>query len=185
MFLKDRMIRFFDLVSGLMALLILSPLILSIFLFLKMYQGDAIFRQERLGRYEKPFYLLKFRTMKHDTPQGRTSSIGGNYISTPGKFLRAWKLDELPQLVNIIRGDMGFVGPRPGLVIDQQLRDLRAANSLFTMRPGLTGVAQLMGVDMSTPKKLVRLDRLHFRHSGICACFVLCFKTLCFLFIRK
>jgi O-antigen biosynthesis protein WbqP len=120
--------------------------------------GPAVFRQVRLGRGEAPFTCLKLRTMRLGTPDAPSHDIGASAVTGIGRLLRRSKLDELPQLWNILKGEMSFVGPRPCLPTQTALIAARRNRGLFTIRPGVTGVAQVAGVDMSDPERLAALD---------------------------
>lgn len=120
--------------------------------------GPAIFRQVRVGKGERHFVLYKLRTMSPDTGDRASHEVTASQITKTGRVLRKTKLDELPQLFNVFRGDMSFVGPRPCLPSQHELISQRAQRGVFKARPGITGPAQLMGIDMSTPRKLAEVD---------------------------
>jgi O-antigen biosynthesis protein WbqP len=130
-------------------------------------QGPAILRQQRVGRYERPFACLKLRTMYANTPQAPSHETSSSAVTPVGRFLRRLKLDELPQLINIIRGDMSFVGPRPCLPTQTALIEARRRYGLQAIRPGITGVAQVRGVDMSDPERLAALDATYLEDMSI------------------
>ncbi|MEL6436214.1 MAG: sugar transferase, partial [Pseudomonadota bacterium] len=113
------------------------------------------------------FTLLKLRTMAPDTPDLPTHLAGAARVSRVGQFIRKTKLDELPQIINVLAGDMSFVGPRPCLPTQTELIAARDAHGVFEMRPGVTGLAQVKGVDMSTPVLLAQWDALYFARSSI------------------
>jgi O-antigen biosynthesis protein WbqP len=119
---------------------------------------SPLFRQERVGRYQKPFVLVKFRTMRPETASVATHLADASSVTSFGQFLRRTKLDELPQLWNVLRGDMSLVGPRPCLFNQEELIAARAARRVFDARPGITGLAQVQGIDMSTPELLAETD---------------------------
>lgn len=120
--------------------------------------GPAIFRQKRVGRGLREFTIFKLRTMKTGTADLPSHVAGTTHMSRIGPFLRRFKLDELPQLLNVIRGDMSFVGPRPCLPSQSELIEERDRLGVFAIRPGITGVAQVLGYDMSNPQKLAQVD---------------------------
>ena len=120
--------------------------------------GSPLFRQERVGRYKKPFVLVKFRTMKKDTVSVASHLASSASITKFGHFLRRTKLDELPQLWNVLKGEMSLVGPRPGLFNQEELTQTREAKGVFNVRPGITGLAQVNEIDMSTPQLLAETD---------------------------
>lgn len=120
--------------------------------------APAIFRQVRVGRDRRLFALYKLRTMSTDTGDRASHEVSAAQITRVGHFLRRTKLDELPQLVNVLRGDMSFVGPRPCLQSQNVLIAERDRRSVYAIRPGITGPAQLAGIDMSTPVRLAEED---------------------------
>lgn len=121
-------------------------------------RGPSIFRQIRIGRHRKPFTLYKLRTMAVNTGDRASHEVSASQITKTGQFLRRTKLDELPQILNVLLGDMSFVGPRPCLPNQTQLIEARTELDVFDIRPGITGPAQLAGIDMSTPVELAKAD---------------------------
>lgn len=152
------MLRFFDVVFSLCGLLFGAPVLLVIYLVGLLDTGAPLFRQERVGRHQKPFTLVKFRTMRVGTASVASHLADATAITPLGQFLRRTKLDELPQLWNVLRGDMSLVGPRPGLFNQPELLQARQLHGVFEARPGITGLAQVSGVDMSTPELLAETD---------------------------
>ncbi|AWY01050.1 lipid carrier--UDP-N-acetylgalactosaminyltransferase [Marinomonas primoryensis] len=152
------MIRLLDLVFSLLGLVCGSPVLVVIYLIGLFDTGSPIFRQERVGRNMKPFVLVKFRTMSVDTASVASHLASTSSITKLGSFLRRTKLDELPQLWNVLKGEMSLVGPRPGLFNQQELLDEREVLNVFDARPGVTGLAQVSDIDMSTPKLLAQTD---------------------------
>jgi O-antigen biosynthesis protein WbqP len=152
------MIRILDLILSFFGLLFLTPLLILLFVVTWFDIGSPIFIQERVGRFQKRFFLIKLRTMPLDTNSVATHLVDTSKITDLGKFLRRTKLDELPQLWNVFRGDMSLVGPRPCLFNQEELIIERASRGVFCHRPGITGLAQVRGVDMSTPELLAELD---------------------------
>ena len=153
------MIRLFDLVFSLVGLVVGFPLLLILTVIGLFDTGSPIFRQVRVGRHQKPFTLVKFRTMKVDTISVATHLASSASITPFGSFLRKTKLDELPQLWNVLKGDMSLVGPRPGLFNQEELTEERAKRGVFDVRPGITGLAQVSEIDMSTPALLAETDQ--------------------------
>lgn len=151
--------RLFDFAVALLALPVVVPLVLVLCVAVRLDSpGPAIFRQVRVGRGEVPFVCLKLRTMRTGTRDAPSHEIGASSVTDIGRLLRRLKLDELPQLWNILVGEMSFVGPRPCLPTQIALIEARRARGLFAVRPGITGVAQVAGVDMSEPDRLATLD---------------------------
>lgn len=123
--------------------------------------GPAFFRQQRVGRGGRVFTLVKIRTMASGTPNVASHEVGTSYVTKVGAFLRRSKIDELPQIAAVLAGDMSFVGPRPCLPSQTDLIREREARGVYTVLPGITGPAQIAGVDMSTPVKLAEIDALY------------------------
>jgi lipopolysaccharide/colanic/teichoic acid biosynthesis glycosyltransferase len=142
-----------------MGLLLGSPVLLVIYLVNLFDTGSPLFFQERLGLYQKPFTLVKFRTMRPDTASVASHLADASVITPFGALLRRTKLDELPQLWNVLKGEMSFVGPRPCLLNQTELIHERAIRGVFDARPGITGLAQVNKIDMSTPKLLAETDQ--------------------------
>jgi O-antigen biosynthesis protein WbqP len=151
-------IRFFDVVFSAAGLVVGSPLLGLLWILGWLENRSPIFRQVRVGRHQQPFTLVKFRTMRLDTGNVPTHMVSAASVTPLGRFLRRTKLDELPQLWNVLLGDMSLVGPRPGLPSQTALTEARARAGIFEARPGITGLAQLQGIDMSTPEMLAEAD---------------------------
>lgn len=152
------MIRFFDVLFSFLGLIILSPLIFLIFLIGFFDIGSPLFLQKRVGVNQKSFELLKFRSMHIDSPSVATHLVSVNSITPFGRVLRKSKMDELPQLWNVLVGDMSLVGPRPNLLNQTELIEEREKRGVYTVRPGITGLAQIQKIDMSTPHLLADTD---------------------------
>ena len=150
--------RIIDVTAALLGLICLFPLLLLLLILGLFDSGSPIFRQQRIGRNKKSFTLIKFRTMKRDTASVATHLASASSITPFGAFLRKTKLDELPQLWNVLKGDMSLVGPRPGLANQSELTAAREYYGVFAVRPGITGLAQVNGIDMSTPELLAQTD---------------------------
>lgn len=152
------MLRILDLLFSLVGLVLGSPVLLLIYVVGLFDTGSPLFHQERVGRDQKPFVLVKFRTMRPDTASVASHLADASSITRLGVFLRRTKLDELPQLWNVLKGEMSLVGPRPCLFNQTDLINERAARGVFDSRPGITGLAQISNIDMSTPKLLAETD---------------------------
>lgn len=150
--------RFFDILFALCGLTLGAPVLFLLWLAGLVSIGSPLFRQARVGRHQRPFVLVKFRTMKPGTASVASHLVDAASITAWGRFLRRTKLDELPQLWNVLKGDMSLVGPRPCLCNQQELIAERAALGVFAARPGITGLAQISGIDMSTPRLLAETD---------------------------
>ncbi|WP_070970461.1 sugar transferase [Vibrio sonorensis] len=152
------MIRVLDFIFALVGLLFLWPVFLIICLVGYFDTGSPIFFQKRVGRHQRPFILIKFRTMPVETASVATHLVGASSVTKLGSFLRKTKLDELPQLINVLKGEMSLVGPRPCLFNQNELIEARQEKSVFDVRPGITGLAQINEIDMSTPELLAEWD---------------------------
>jgi O-antigen biosynthesis protein WbqP len=152
------LIRILDFSFSLLGLVLGSPVLLIIYLVGLFDTGSPVFRQERVGRNKKPFILIKFRTMSVNTASVASHLASTASITKMGGFLRKTKLDELPQLWNVLKGEMSLVGPRPGLFNQEELTAARESGGVFNVRPGITGLAQVNNIDMSTPELLAKTD---------------------------
>jgi len=159
--------RFFDIFFSAVGLIVASPLFAILAIAGWCETGSPLFRQTRIGRNKKPFTLVKFRTMQRDTDHVATHLANASAVTTVGKFLRRTKLDELPQLWNVLKGEMSLVGPRPCLSNQDELIREREALRVFDSRPGVTGLAQLKGIDMSVPKILAETDACMLASLGV------------------
>lgn len=159
---KNGLKRIFDFTVALFAFLLLSPFFILICLLIKLDSpGPILFKQRRIGKNKSEFLILKFRSMKIDTPKDQPTHLLSNpdaYITSLGKFLRRSSLDELPQLLNIIAGQMSIVGPRPALYNQYDLIVLRDEQNANSVRPGLTGWAQVNGRDELSLDVKAKLD---------------------------
>lgn len=153
------MIRLFDFLFSLLGLVCGFPILVLLTIIGFFDTGSPIFRQVRVGRNQKPFTLVKFRTMKVDTAHVASHLASASSITRFGHFLRRTKLDELPQLWNVLTGDMSLVGPRPGLFNQEELTAEREKRGIYNARPGITGLAQVNEIDMSTPRLLAETDQ--------------------------
>lgn len=175
---KFVIIRLFDFVFSLLGLILGLPVLLILTILGVFDTGSPIFRQERLGWHQKPFTLIKFRTMRVDTDSVATHLASNNSITKFGQFLRKTKLDELPQLWNVLKGEMSLVGPRPGLFNQEELTLERAKLNVFDVRPGITGLAQVNEIDMSTPALLAETDAKMINELSLSKYFLYIFQTL-------
>jgi lipopolysaccharide/colanic/teichoic acid biosynthesis glycosyltransferase len=141
-----------------LGLVLLSPILIVLLIIGYFDTGSPIFRQERVGRDKKPFRLMKFRSMHVNAPSVATHLANASSITPFGSFLRKSKLDEIPQLWNVLVGDMSLVGPRPNLFNQKELIHERDLRGVYSVRPGITGLAQINKIDMSTPQFLADTD---------------------------
>lgn len=171
----------FDFVFSLLGLVVGFPVLLVLTIVGLFDTGSPVFRQVRVGRHQKPFTLVKFRTMKVDTASVATHLASSASITRFGHFLRRTKLDELPQLWNVLKGEMSLVGPRPGLFNQEELTAERAKRGVFDARPGITGLAQVNEIDMSTPTLLAETDQKMIQSLTV----VDYFKYICMTVVGK
>lgn len=172
------MIRVFDIFFSLLGLVLLSPIILILLLVGLLDTGSPIFCQERVGLNQVPFKLLKLRSMHLNTKSVATHLVQVSSITKWGAFLRKSKLDEIPQLVNVLIGDMSFVGPRPNLFNQTELIEERTKHGVYSRRPGITGLAQIQKIDMSTPSLLAETDQKMIKQLNLVNYFKFIFLTI-------
>lgn len=154
------MIRILDFFFSLLGLIFTLPFLVILFIIGLFDTGAPIFLQKRVGRNKKPFTLIKFRTMNVDTASVASHLASSSSITPFGHFLRKTKLDEVPQLWNVLKGEMSLVGPRPNLFNQKELINERDTLGIYNVRPGITGLAQVNNIDMSTPQLLAETDAL-------------------------
>ena len=172
------MIRILDVIISIFSIALLSPLLILVYVIGLFDTGKPIFIQKRLGRNQNVFDLIKFRTMSLNTASVGTHEVNPASITRFGKFLRKSKIDELPQLINVIIGDMSLVGPRPCLPNQDKVIEARDINNVFSVRPGVTGLAQINKIDMSTPILLASTDNDMITNYSIKNYFYYIFLTL-------
>lgn len=172
------MLRVLDIVLSTLGLLLALPLMMVLYVIGLFDTGAPLFRQVRVGRHQHPFILVKFRTMTTDTQSVATHLANPATVTKMGGLLRRTKLDELPQFWNVLKGDMSLVGPRPCLFNQEALITERAVRGVFDVRPGITGLAQVQGIDMSTPQLLAETDAYMLKNLSVTAYFRYVFKTV-------
>ena len=154
--------RIFDAFFGVLLLICLSPLMLVLAIWIKLdSKGPVLFKQERVGRNGKRFTIYKFRSMSDDEPHQMATSefdTALSYITRSGQLMRKTSLDELPQLVNVVKGEMSFIGPRPLIPKEEKVLRLRHANGAESLAPGITGLAQVRGRDEVTDTQKANYD---------------------------
>lgn len=172
------MIRCFDFCFAFAGLIILTPILIVLIIIGFFDTGSPFFVQERVGKNKKAFKLIKFRSMFLNTKSVATHLASASFITKHGKFLRASKLDELPQLLNVLLGDMSLVGPRPNLFNQEELIQERDKLEVYKLKPGITGLAQINNIDMSTPELLARTDAEMIANYGVQTYFTYIFATI-------
>ncbi|MBR3781157.1 MAG: sugar transferase [Clostridia bacterium] len=173
--------RAFDFTVSLLLIIILFPLFLLISLIVLIDAGSpVIFRQYRVGKDNKLFYIFKFRTMRRGVKNVATANLKNSekFITRSGRFLRKTSLDELPQLVNVLLGDMSFVGPRPLIPEEKEIRALRKKYNVYSVRPGITGWAQINGRDNLTDEEKALFDKEYIDKQSIWFDIKILFRTV-------
>lgn len=153
------MTRIIDFLAALLGLILLWPVLLIVTIIGLFDTGSPIFVQERVGRHKRPFKLIKFRTMTVETKSVASHLASSASITKLGNFLRKTKIDELPQLINVVKGEMSLVGPRPNLFNQEELIAERDTLGVYSVLPGITGLAQVQNIDMSMPALLAKTDK--------------------------
>lgn len=162
------MLRLLDFSIALTGLIFIFPVLLILVILGLFDTGVPLFCQERLGKNQRPFTLYKLRSMRENTISVASHLSNPDDITSFGRFLRRTKLDEIPQLLNVLRGDMSIVGPRPGLANQPDLTKARQKLGVFCVLPGITGLAQIKGIDMSMPEFLAKTDALMIKNMSVC-----------------
>ena len=170
--------KLLETLTALIGLCLVSPFLILIAAIGFFDTGSPIFIQERVGKNKKPFKLIKFRTMSRNTSSVASHLASNASITKLGSFLRKTKLDELPQLINVLKGEMSFVGPRPNLFNQEELIFERDKLGVYDVLPGITGLAQIQNIDMSTPKLLAETDSRMIEELSLKAYFECIIKTV-------
>ncbi|UTH14925.1 sugar transferase [Macrococcus equipercicus] len=161
--------RSFDITSSFIGLVMTSPILLLTAAAIKAdSKGPVLFKQQRPGLDNKLFTIYKFRSMAVNTPNIETAKLGEgvSYITPVGKFIRKTSIDELPQLINVVKGEMSIVGPRPALYNQYELIEKRTALGIHKVKPGITGYAQVMGRDEISDDEKVKYDKYYVDHQS-------------------
>jgi len=153
------MLRVFDFTFASLGLLFTFPILFVVTLIGLFDTGSPIFLQKRVGKNRKAFILIKFRTMSVETKSVASHLSSTASITKLGALLRKSKIDELPQLINVLKGEMSLVGPRPNLFNQEELIQERDSRGVYDVLPGITGLAQVNNIDMSTPILLSETDQ--------------------------
>lgn len=172
------MIRFFDVIFSLVGIVILCPIFVILLIVGYIDTKSPIFCQERMGINKKPFNLFKFRSMNINAKSVATHLASHSDVTNYGKFIRKTKLDEIPQLLNVLVGDMSFVGPRPNLFNQDELIEKREKLGVYMVKPGITGLSQINKIDMSDPKRLAHSDEKMIQNLSVLTYLIYLFKTI-------
>tara|TARA_A100001015_G_scaffold175093_1_gene194695 strand:- start:2290 stop:2865 length:576 start_codon:yes stop_codon:yes gene_type:complete len=152
----------------LIGLIAISPFLILASLIIIFEDGFPIFFiQKRVGKDKKFFDIIKIRTLQKNTPNTGTHELQSRHLLVNGKWIRKIKLDEFPQLVNVLKGDINIVGPRPGLVGQNELLNARSLKNIYAVKPGITGLAQILGYDMSDPERLAEIDEKYIANKSL------------------
>ena len=173
--------RFLDLLFSIILIIILSPFMLIISVLIFIFDGSPIiFSQKRVGYNDELFNIYKFRTMKNGTRQTATAELKevDSRVTKLGKILRKLSLDEIPQLFNVLKGDMSFIGPRPLIPQETKIRELRRQNNIYSVKPGITGWAQINGRDNVTIEQKTLLDKEYVDNRSLKMDCKIVFKTI-------
>ncbi len=171
-------IRVLDFIFALCGLLFILPVLVLLTVIGLFDTGSPVFRQIRVGRNKEPFTLIKFRTMEKNTAHMASHLANSSSVTAYGGFLRKTKLDELPQLWNVLVGEMSLVGPRPNLFNQEELIKERDKLDVYSVRPGITGLAQINKIDMSTPELLSQTDAKMISQLNLKSYFKCIFMTI-------
>ena len=180
--------RLFDFTVSLLLILMLLPVFFIISIVIAIDAGNpVIYKQYRVGKDNKLFYIYKFRTMKNNTRLAATKDLteADSVITKSGRILRKTSLDELPQLFNVLKGDMSFVGPRPLIPEEKEIRSLRKEYGIYAVRPGITGWAQVNGRDMLSDEEKALFDKEYIDKQSIAFDIKIMFKTVLVVLKRE
>ena len=178
--------RLFDIILSFIALILLSPLIIIVSVLIKLTStGPVIFSQERIGKNEKMFRVYKFRSMYKEAPKNTATGDLENpdlHITKVGKILRITSIDEIPQLFNVLKGDMSLIGPRPIIPEEVEVYQLRKKNNVYAIVPGITGLAQVNGRDFLDPERKVKYDTDYLKNISLKMDLSIIFKSIVVVF---
>lgn len=180
------MINFLLKIFATLGLLLLSPVVILSMIFIYIEDGlPLFFLQDRLGFNKKIFKIFKIRTMFNETPDLGTHEVSEKQYLKVGHFLRKLKIDELPQVLNFIKGDINLIGPRPGLPSQSELSMCRDRCNIFEVTPGISGLSQVLGYDMSNPYLLSKIDRLYIDKKSLTLDITIFIATFYYPFRQK
>ncbi|MFL2074915.1 sugar transferase [Leuconostoc mesenteroides] len=178
---KNYIKKIFDLLMATFLIIVLLPVLLVVYIILRVTTDDTvIYKQDRVGQYGKVFQIYKFRTMPKNTPilVGKQRAKIRNRVSKFARFLRSTSIDELPQLVNVIKGDMSLIGPRPVVLQEVALIQLREKSGANSVKPGLTGLAQVNGRKQLNNIEKAKFDAMYADHVTFKADILIVLRTL-------
>jgi O-antigen biosynthesis protein WbqP len=171
--------RIIEFSLALLGIFLLLPIVILVVVLVRATSpGPALFKQIRVGKGQKPFAIFKIRTMRLGTKEAGTHLVEAHSVTRVGRILRKLRLDEIPQLINVIMGDMSLVGPRPSLPSQTDLIAARQVEGIYAVRPGITGLAQIQGLDMSNPIELAKVDGAYVRQRSFGLDLRIIFQTI-------
>lgn len=181
--------RFFDILFSFLAILFLSPLFIFLAFMIRLTsKGPVIFEQERIGQFGKVIKIYKFRTMKSKAPKSKATKDfddAKEYITKFGRFLRVTSLDEMPQLLNVLKGDMSIIGPRPLILDEVFIHKLREKNDVYLIKPGITGLAQVNGRDFLDAQDKVNFDTEYLHNMSLKLDLIIFIKSIIVVFKQE
>lgn len=181
--------RIFDVLFASLAIFFLIPLFLFLSIMIRLTsKSSVIFKQKRIGQFGKIIKIYKFRTMKSKAPKSKPTKDFDNaqeYITKFGKFLRATSLDEIPQLFNVLKGDMSIIGPRPLILDEIFIHKLREKNDVYLIKPGITGLAQINGRDFLDAQDKVNFDTEYLHKMSLKTDLTIFIKSIIVVFKRE
>lgn len=181
--------RFFDILFSFLAILFLSPLFIFLAFMIRLTsKGPVIFEQERIGQFGKVIKIYKFRTMNSKAPKSKATKDfddAKEYITKFGKFLRVTSLDEMPQLLNVLKGDMSIIGPRPLILDEVFIHKLREKNDVYLIKPGITGLAQVNGRDFLDAQDKVNFDTEYLHNMSLKLDLMIFIKSIIVVFKQE
>lgn len=182
----NNMINLFLKIFAALALLLISPVVILSMVFIYIEDGlPLFFLQDRLGLNKKIFKIYKIRTMFNETPDLGTHEVNEKQYLKIGHFLRKLKIDELPQIFNYIKGDINLIGPRPGLPSQNELLLCRDSYNIYDVTPGISGLSQVLGYDMSNPYLLSKIDKLYIDQKSLRLDIMILIATFYYPFRQK
>lgn len=182
----EKLLNFLRNIIIVLSLFCLMPLLVLVCILVYLEDGrPIIFIQPRIGINKVTFNLFKIRSMKKNTAQLETSLVKQSHILIIGKLIRKFKIDELVQLINVLAGQINLVGPRPCLTNQEELINLRDKYGIFNIKPGITGLSQVCGYDMSNPQLLTRVDKIYEQNRDLVMDFKILIATITGVFRSK
>ena len=175
--MNNKLLRAYDIIFSLVLFFLLLPILFLLFIICLAESGQPIFIQKRVGQFEKTFNIMKFRTMRINTPSLASHLVRKGSVTKVGKFIRKLKLDELPQLINVFKGEMSFIGPRP-IIKDEIIRYKNSFEKAFSVLPGMSGLWQVSGRNKLSYKRRINLDLIYAKNINFLLDLNIFFRTI-------